>query len=283
MRSPRINWSAADMAWIMAHRTMRRREGHALFVKMFKRADVSLAAYQSLCKREGLMTGRTGSKGFTPAPKYSAAELAFIAARTHLTRRAAHQEFMAAFGRTSMTLSAFKSLCKAKGFMTGRTGRIEKGSTPPNKGQKMPFNANSAKTQFKPGHTPMNVKFEGHERMEKDGYVLVSIMERNPHTGFERRYVHKHRWLWEQANGRVPEGHVLKCLSGDKSDCRPENWEAIPQAMLPRLNGINGRGYDAALTELKPVIMTVTKLEHRARSVLRDAAKAAPQDEGVRA
>lgn len=36
--------------------------------------------------------------------------------------------------------------------------------------------------------------------------------------------------------------------------------------LLPRLNGIYGRGYDKAPGELKPVIMAVSKLEHKART-----------------
>jgi HNH endonuclease len=283
MTRARIIWSAAELAWIGANRTLPRRELHAAFLARFKRADVALGAFKSLCKRKGWLTGRvSGECLMGTSRRFSQSELDFIAARTEMPRRELHELFVAAFGRSDVAFTAFKSLCKRRGFMTGRDGRIEKGSVPPNKGKKMPFNAANAATQFKPGQTPKNVKFEGHERVDKDGYVLVSVNERNPHTGFERRYVHKHRWLWEAANGPIPEGHVLKCLDADKTNTAPENWEAIPMAMLPRLNGIYGRGYDGAAAELKPVIMAVTKLEHRARSVLRDAARAAPQDEGAR-
>jgi hypothetical protein len=56
-------------------------------------------------------------------------------------------------------LGAYAALCKRKGWTTGCDGRIQKGNVPANKGKKMPFNPNSARTQFKKGHQPPNTKF----------------------------------------------------------------------------------------------------------------------------
>lgn len=204
--------------------------------------------------------------------KYSDAELAWIEARKSEPRRELHAEFMARFGRGDVTLENFKALCKRKGWMTGRTGRFIPGQPSLTKGKKMPFNPNSARTQFKKGGLPHNTKHLGHERVNRDGYVEISVDQMNPHTGYERRYVHKHRWQWEQINGPVPDGMVLKCLDGDKANTDPGNWELIPRAMLPRLNGRFGRDYDNAPPEVKPVIMAVAKLEHRARESKKGAA-----------
>lgn len=115
------------------------------------------------------------------------------------------------------------------------------------------------------------MKFLGHERLTKDGYVEISVAETNPHTGYERRYVHKHVFLWVQVNGKVPEGFCLKSLDGDRTNCDPANWEAVPRGMLPRLNGKSGRDYDHAPAELKPAIMSIARLEHRARAVSKGA------------
>lgn len=193
---------------------------------------------------------------------YSRQELRFIEARKEMPRRKLHAEFIKTFERTDVSLIALKALCKRKGWLTGRTGCFEKGSIPANKGKSMPYNPNSARTQFKKGHRPHNTKFAGHERISKDGYVEISIEETNPHTGFERRYVLKHRMMWEQVHGPIPEGMVLKCLDGDKTNTDPSNWKLIPVAMLPRLNGIHGREYDHAPAEIKPTIMAVVELEH---------------------
>lgn len=200
---------------------------------------------------------------------YSAAELAFIELRQCMTRRLLHAEFVRAFGRADVTLGALTALCKRKGWLTGRTGQFVPGQVPANKGKPMPYNANSARTQFKKGQRPHNTNYAGHERVSKDGYVEISVEETNPHTGFERRYVLKHRWLWEQKHGPVPDGMCLKCL-GDRLDTNPENWALVPRAMLPRLNGRFGRDYDSAPAVLKPIIMTVAQLEHRAREARRE-------------
>lgn len=199
--------------------------------------------------------------------RYSAAELEWIEAHATLPRREAYQRFCRKFGRKDVSLTNFTALCKRKGWMTGRTGRYEKGRVPENKGKKMPFHPNSARTRFKKGRLPHNTKFAGHERVSKDGYVEISVEEINPHTGFERRYVLKHRWLWEKKHGPVPKGHVLKSLDGDKTNTDPDNWVAIPRAMLPRLaGGLLGRiNYDQADAALKPAILTAAQLDHAAR------------------
>jgi hypothetical protein len=129
---------------------------------------------------------------------------------------------------------------------------------------------NARKTQFKKGGLPHNHQGAGHERVDsKDGYTIIIVDEVNPWTGAATRPVHKHRYLWEKVNGPIPDGFVLKCLDGNKTNCDPSNWEAIPRGLLPRLNG--GRAtrvmaYDTAPDELKPTILAVAKLEHAARS-----------------
>jgi hypothetical protein len=197
--------------------------------------------------------------------RYSAEELAFLEEWRGASRRSLHAAFVAAFGRPDVTRASITALCKRKGWLTGRDGRFEKGRVPANKGKKMPFNANSARTGFRKGQLPHNTKYAGHERVSKDGYVEISVAEINPHTGFARRYVLKHRWLWERKHGSVPDGMCLKCLTADRTNIDPGNWELVPRALLPRLNGRFGRGYDAAPAEIRPVIMATARLEHAAR------------------
>lgn len=195
-----------------------------------------------------------------PIP-YSEAELAFLEERKAMPRRELHAAFVTEFGRYDVTLKNIVSLCKRNGWMTGRTGRIEPGSTPWNAGIKMPFNEGSARTQFKPGQIPHTYRGAGHERVcKRTGYVILIVAERNPWTGAETRPVLKHKWLWEQKHGPVPDGMVLKCLDGDRTNTDPSNWEAIPKGVLPRLS--RKRGYDGAPDELKPMIMTLAKLDY---------------------
>lgn len=192
-------------------------------------------------------------------------ELAWIEAHCALPRREAHAIFCRKFDRDDVSADAFKNLCTRNGWKTGRDGSFPPGHVPANNGKKMPFNANSAATQFKKGQLPHNTKYLGHERLSKDGYVEISVDQINPHTGYERRYVAKHVWLWEKAHGPVPKGMCLKCLDGNRTNTAPSNWEAIPRAMLPLLGPHRGIDYDAAEPELKPAIMALAKLKHRVR------------------
>lgn len=194
---------------------------------------------------------------------YSAAEMAWLEANRAMVISGYHQAFCEAFGRDDVSSVNLHSLRKRKGWRTGRTGCFPKGNEPFNKGKPHPTRGRAAETQFKKGQQPHNTNYLGHERVSKDGYVEISIAETNPHTGFERRYVLKHRHLWEQANGPLPKGMALKC-KGDRLNTDPSNWELIPRALLPRLNGGRHKtriAYDAAPTELKPTLMAVAKLE----------------------
>ena len=203
------------------------------------------------------------SKGH--AIRWSEAELAWIEARCTTPRALLLDEFRIAFDRPEITLSNLAALCKRKGWLTGRTGRFEPEQIPHNKGRPMPFHPNSAKTRFRKGNAPANRKPLWSERIGKEGYVEIKVPVSNPYTGHSTRYMHKHRWRWEQANGPLPRGMVLKCLDGDRHNTDPSNWEAIPRAMLPRLNGRFGRDYDSAPAEMKPTIMAVAKLEYGVR------------------
>lgn len=198
---------------------------------------------------------------------YSDEELAWIKSNKSKVRRQAHDEFVRKFDRADVSLQNYVALCKRNKWFTGRTGRYDKGNTPWTQGRKLPFNAGPARTQFKKGIAPQNTKYVGHERTNTDGYVEISVEERNPHTGFERRYVHKHRLLWKRENGPIPEGMCLKCLDGNKANSDPSNWKCIPRGMLPRLNNQWGREYDVAPSELKPTIMAVAQLEFKAKEI----------------
>lgn len=206
---------------------------------------------------------------------YSDEELAWIKKHAHWPRRKAHKKFCDKFKRPEISFDNYKSLCTRKKWKTGRTGYFDKGHAPANKGQKMPYNANNARTQFKKGQLPHNTHYLGHERISKDGYVEISIDETNSHTGYERRYVLKHRYLWEEKNGKLPEGMCLKCLDNNRQNTDPSNWEAIPRGMLPFLNGHRGHNYDDSSQELKPAILSLAKLKYKKGKLLKNSSNSA--------
>lgn len=207
---------------------------------------------------------------------YSADEMAWLEANRLLPISDYHRGFSEAFGR-DVSAHNLHALRKRKSWKTGRTGCFERGQEPTNKGTKCApgvggRHPNAAKSQFRKGNEPHNTKWLGHERVSKDGYVEISIAETNPHTGYGRRYVLKHVHVWEAANGEIPAGFCLKCLTSDRSNCDPSNWTLIPRALLPRLNGGRHKrrlAYDEASPEVRPAILAMAKVEHQARQLLR--------------
>lgn len=182
-----------------------------------------------------------------------------------MPRAEAHDQFVELFGRGDIDLENYKALCSRKGWKTGRTGCFAPGIVPFNKGRKGFCPPGSEKGWFRKGQLPHNTKFLGHERVSKDGYIEISVAETNPHTGYERRYVLKHRHLWENAHGPVPAGMCLKCLDGDKTNVDPSNWELVPRAVNLRLNGRHSLSYKDAEPEVRPVVLTAAKLRHAGR------------------
>lgn len=268
-RRPSIPYSAAEMQWLESSRTMIISDYHHAFCAAFQRSDVTAAHLHGLRKRMGWKVGRAlgrfvGRKQGRRLP-FSSAEIEWL--RTHCTMAIAdyHGGFCAKFSRADISAAQLHSLRNREGWRTGRTGRFNKGNVPWTQGKKLPFNAGSARTQFKKGNRTAKAleKYKplGSERIHESGY-----RERKTNDGFpmQSRWKFVHHIEWEKANGPVPEGMVLKC-KGDKSNVDPLNWELIARGMLPRLNNRWGRNYDVAPAELKPTIMAVAKLEHRIR------------------
>ena len=157
---------------------------------------------------------------------------------------------------TSLEVKQIQSFVRNHGIKSGRTGRIEPGATPWNKGKKGYMGPN--KTSFRKGNRPHNTRYLGHERISKDGYAEISVAERNPHTGFHRRYRLKHVYIWEQANGPVPAGHAVVFKNGDKTDIRLDNLMLLSRAELLTANL---HGYKDAPEEIKPSILALSKVE----------------------
>lgn len=193
-------------------------------------------------------------------------ELAWIEANCTLPQSVRHARFRWIFQRDDVSETHLNSLCRRKGWRTGRSGCFVKGQTPHNAGRKGFCPAGSEKGWFRGGERRgrANAIYQpiGAERISREGYLERKVNDDLP---FNRRWRAVHLIEWEAVNGPVPAGHALKNLSGDKTNIDPSNYEAIPRALLPRLNSRFGRGYDAAPAELKPTILAIAKLEHKAR------------------
>lgn len=153
-------------------------------------------------------------------------------------------------------------------YTTDRTGRFKKGNKPWNAGTKGQGLTGANAGSFKKGNVPPNRKPLYSERIcPKDGFILIKIPERDPHTGFPTRYKHKHVYIWEQANGPVPAGMVVVFRDSDKLNIEPDNLMLVSRAELLRLNR---RGYKDTPDELKPSVLALSKLETKTFAMTRN-------------
>ena len=69
----------------------------------------------------------------------------------------------------------------------------------------------------------------GYEKLTKDGYIKIKAHELKP-------MVLKHHHVWEQAHGKIPDGHLILFKNMDKTDCRLGNLILVSRAEQARLN-----------------------------------------------
>lgn len=270
MKSTLPRYTALELAWVQDNCQMPRAELARLFSKKFDRPSVTECQMKSLCSRKGWSAG-PAAKGRNRGKSliFTTAQVNWIKANAKLSQNVVLQEFTKVFPGTSITASQIVSYRKRNRILTGRLGRFAKGDAPWSKGRKIGSSPNSKKHQFKPGHQAKNAMPFGTERVRHDGYIEIKVDQINPYTGTQGWYVAKHKHLWEMANGPIPEGHILKSRDGDRTNCDPSNWMAIPRSLAARLSGKSGRDYDAAPAELKPIILATAKLEQAARDATR--------------
>ena len=103
--------------------------------------------------------------------------------------------------------------------------RFQKGSVPLNKGKKVSPEVYSKiqPTMFKKGHSPVNHREVGSERINVHGYIEIKVAEPN-------RWRLKHQVLWEQVNGTIPRGYNVQFKNHNPLDCRIENLYLISKA-----------------------------------------------------
>ena len=105
--------------------------------------------------------------------------------------------------------------------------RFKKGNEPFNKGMRLEefMSAEgierSSRTRFKKGQAPHNLRPVGYERIDKkDGYVFIKVE-------MGRKMVLKHRWVWEQAHGKIPKGYIVTFIDGNRQNCELENLKLM--------------------------------------------------------
>lgn len=151
------------------------------------------------------------------------------------------QELMNKKFNSDFTINQIKAAVKRYGLLTGFTGQFEKGSIPLNKGIKGVCSEECKKTWFKRGHTPINHKEVGSERIDVDGYILIKVAEPN-------KWRMKHQVIWEQHHGKIPKGHVVIFGDGNRHNLDIDNLIMVTNNELLILNRNKLIQEDAELT-----------------------------------
>ncbi|PIE72084.1 MAG: HNH endonuclease [Deltaproteobacteria bacterium] len=156
------------------------------------------------------------------------------------------------FGLALSEQQVFAYLKRYK-IRSGRTGHF----TPGHKlGVGRPGKKNSG--CFRKNSVPVNRRPLGAERITKGGYILIKIDEIDPHTGFRGHYVLKHRYIWEQVNGAVPAGKILRFKDGNPQNCTIENLILLDRAEHMELTRLN---YDECPEDVQPTVVALAKLK----------------------
>lgn len=153
---------------------------------------------------------------------------------------------------THYTYKQIKTYYQNHCIKSGLDYRFKKGQVPPNKGRKGYCSPGSEKGWFKKGNTPMNHKPVGTEVIQGYGYTWVKIAEPNI-------WVPKHRLIWEEEHGEIPEGSIIIFLDGNKQNITLENLALVTKAESLELTRSDLRSENAAFTETGILIVKVKK------------------------
>ena len=140
------------------------------------------------------------------------------------------------------TAAQIKSFHGNHHLNSGLNGRFTKGHIPYNKGKTWDeymseeSRKNASATQFKKGNLPPSTKPIGWERINPDGYTEVKIRMRPSRSTCNDNFVLKHRLIWEQANGPIPEGCIVIFKDGNKQNFDLNNLMLITKAQNAVMN-----------------------------------------------
>lgn len=138
---------------------------------------------------------------------------------------------------------------KNRKLSSGLTGRFEKGQETWNKGMKG-LQLGGEKGWFKKGGIPHNHLPVGTERVNGDDYVDIKVAEPNVWEA-------KHRLVWKEANGEIPEGHVVMFGDGGNRNFNLSNLILASRAQLSVLNRMDLIQNDADLTRMGIVVADI--------------------------
>ena len=84
-----------------------------------------------------------------------------------------------------------------------------------------------------------NEELEKMKRNEKGQFLLTTGSERYKNVRYLGRNMGEHRKVWIQNHGKIPKGHIIYHLDGNKLNNNLDNLKAISRAELLKLNRSN--------------------------------------------
>lgn len=164
---------------------------------------------------------------------------------------------------TNYTKQQLKSYYANHKLNSGKTGKFPKGNVPYNKGRKGVCAPGCEKSHYQKGNLPHNTKEIGYERIREDGYTEVKIQMRPSRPDCNDNFVMKHRWIWEQLHGPIPENGVVIFKDGNKRNFDPDNLALITKAELLEMTRRGLFSEDADVTEIGIMVAKVRTTIHK--------------------
>ena len=156
---------------------------------------------------------------------------------------------------TQFTIGQIKNYKARNKLSSGIKTTFKKGQVPFNKEMKQSeyMSAEAVErtksTRFQKGQEPINWKPIGYERITRDGYTEVKVLDvKGVHS--TKNFKLKHRVLWEKHHGEIPEEHIVIFKNGDPQDIRIENLMMIPRKVALKLNQFELRSEYPEITEV---------------------------------
>lgn len=145
---------------------------------------------------------------------------------------------------TDLKASQIKAYKSNHAISSGLDGRFKKGQVSANKGKKMSREQyeKCKHTMFKKGKRPVNYRPVGSERVNVDGYVEIKVAD----PGVWKL---KHRVLFEQLHGKIPEGKNIIFADGNSLNLSADNLVMVGKEELVRLNQKHAIAKDADITK----------------------------------
>lgn len=111
-----------------------------------------------------------------------------------------------------------------------RPGCFRKGQRAWNTGITFNSGGRSAETHFRPGRVPQNALPVGTELVDSDGYRKRKIGSDAAKGRSRDNWKFVHVIVWEQHNGPLPKGHIVRFRDGDIENLDPGNLVGVSRA-----------------------------------------------------